>query len=177
MLETMQAPATKAAPYEPATAWPKEEMDRALEALVKRATTEAEFRALALRDPAAAFNDAAGKPLPDGFVLRLVDNGRAQLAMVLPDAKAAAPPPKDVRSQFDADAEWSESEARLATETLLTRASADAAFRAKAIANPATAIQELTGKPLPQGFLVRLFDNAHANLTVILPDLVEARTE
>jgi hypothetical protein len=148
-----------------------------LESLVKRATTDTEFRALALRDPAAAFAAVAGKPLPTDYRLRIVENDHAQLSLVLPEVQdGAAETPVD-RKAFSLSLEWSEAEADAATQALLNRARHDRAFRTRAIADPRAAVEELTGKPLPEGFTVHLIDNAHATTTLILPDVAEPRTE
>lgn len=70
--------------------WTDEEAHEALQSVVKRATTDPEFRKLALADPAAAILEATGKSLPEGYVVNLVENGGADLTVVLPDPVAAA---------------------------------------------------------------------------------------
>ena len=168
MTETMQAPTMATAP--PA-------LDDLVEALVRRATTDADFRARALADPASAIEEVAGRPLPDGYVLALFDNARAQLSLVLPESTPGASMPADVRASFAPGLEWTEAEAKLATAAVLARVAADPAFRARALADAGAAIRELTGKALPEGFTVRFFDGAGATRAVILPDMPEARTE
>jgi hypothetical protein len=176
MTETLQAPASGLAPFGSAFAWPNEAMHTSVEQLVKRATTDAEFRASALRDPAAAFVKISGTTLPKGFALNLVDNARAQLSMVLPDA-TTGPMPADIRSHFLPGTDWTEEEAKLAADTLVKKATVDPKFRSLALSNPNKAISELTGKTLPEGFKLGLFDNANASLTVILPDMAQPRME
>ena len=53
--------------------------------LGRRAATDPTFRALALKNPAAAMQQVAGEALPDGFKLRIVENDGAYLTCVLPD--------------------------------------------------------------------------------------------
>jgi hypothetical protein len=166
---------TTGLPYTPAT--PKSETDRGLEALVKRAMTDAAFRATAIANPAAAFAEVNGKPLPDGFVLHLADNARAHLSMVLPDVNETKQKPATVRANFTPSEEWTEKEAEMAAEALVGRAAADPKFRSLALSDPAAAINEITGKTLPAGFTLRFVDNAGATRTIILPDIMEARTE
>lgn len=66
--------------------WTQEEAQASLQIIVKRATTDAEFRQLFLSNPAAAVKEATGRELPEGFSLRVVENKGADLTVVLPDA-------------------------------------------------------------------------------------------
>ena len=66
--------------------WSQEEAQASLQVIVKRATTDAEFRQLFLSNPAAAVKEATGRELPEGFSLRVVENKGADLTVVLPDA-------------------------------------------------------------------------------------------
>jgi hypothetical protein len=68
------------------TNWTEEEAQNALGSIVKRATTDHEFRRLALENPAAAVLEATGKPLPEGFEINVLENDGADLTVVLPDA-------------------------------------------------------------------------------------------
>lgn len=58
---------------------------KAVAELVKRGTTDPEFRALALRDPAAAIARINPKPLPPGFKVKVVEADGANVTVVLPD--------------------------------------------------------------------------------------------
>ena len=60
-------------------------------------------------------------------------------------------------------------------ESLVKRAITDAAFRTKALGSPSAAFIEVTGKPLPPDFVLRLVDNAHAHLSMVLPDPIAGR--
>lgn len=66
--------------------WTEEEAQSALGNIMKRATTDPDFRRLVLNNPAAAVLEVTGKPLPDGFVINVVENEGADLTVVLPDA-------------------------------------------------------------------------------------------
>jgi hypothetical protein len=61
-----------------------------LDAIVHRATLDAPFRALVLRDPAAAIRDSFGVELPAGYRLRFVEKDAGVDEMiVLPAFKAS----------------------------------------------------------------------------------------
>ncbi len=62
-----------------------QEAEQAIQEVVKRAQTDSEFRQLCLTDPNLAAKEAIGKDLPEGFVLRFVENQGADLTVVLPD--------------------------------------------------------------------------------------------
>jgi hypothetical protein len=70
-------------------AWSKEDTDRALAEIIRRAQRDPAYRALCLQNPAAAVKAVSPEPLPPGFTLRFVDNARADLTVVLPDPIAA----------------------------------------------------------------------------------------
>jgi hypothetical protein len=55
----------------------------------KRAMTDAEFRALALRAPVEAVAAVSSEQLPPGFRLRFVENQGASMTIVLPDPVVA----------------------------------------------------------------------------------------
>lgn len=67
-------------------------------------------------------------------------------------------------------------EADEAAKIVMARAATDADFRNRAIANPAEALKEATGKDLPANFKLRMVSNEGADLTLVLPDL-QADTE
>ena len=62
------------------------EAEQAIEQIVKRAQTDAEYRQLCLSDANAAAKEATGKELPAGYTLKFVENQGADLTVVLPDA-------------------------------------------------------------------------------------------
>jgi hypothetical protein len=61
------------------------EAEQAIQQIVKRAQTDSEFRQLCLDNPNFAAQEAIGKEIPTGYVLKFVDNKRADLTVVLPD--------------------------------------------------------------------------------------------
>ena len=63
-----------------------QEAEQAIEQIIKRAQTDSEFRQLCLDNPNAAAKEATGKDIPEGFVLRFVENQGADLTVVLPDS-------------------------------------------------------------------------------------------
>ncbi|WP_152968240.1 NHLP leader peptide family RiPP precursor [Aneurinibacillus migulanus] len=52
-----------------------------------KASTDAEFRKIALESPSSAVKQVIGVDLPEGFKLQVVDNAGAHLTVVLPDLK------------------------------------------------------------------------------------------
>jgi hypothetical protein len=62
-----------------------QEAEQAIQLIVKRAQTDSEFRQLCLSDPNAAAKLVTSKDIPEGFVLRFVENQGADLTVVLPD--------------------------------------------------------------------------------------------
>jgi hypothetical protein len=73
-----------------ADAWTEQKANEKMRELVKRATTDMEFRKLALRDPHAAIAKIDPTPLPKWFKARFVENAGATVTVVLPD-----PPSKE----------------------------------------------------------------------------------
>jgi hypothetical protein len=69
--------------------WTREEANRTINDVAKRATKDAAFRGLALKDPVAAIAKVNPTPIPTGFKIRFVDNAGANLTIVLPDAAPA----------------------------------------------------------------------------------------
>ena len=57
----------------------------AIHAALKRTATDAEFRKLALTDANAAVQQIIGKPLPEGFRVRVLDRAGYDVTLVLPD--------------------------------------------------------------------------------------------
>ena len=69
--------------------WNEQEAQKTLAELVKKATTDPEFRALALSNPNAAIGKINPLPIPANYKIRFVDNAGANLTVVLPDPVAA----------------------------------------------------------------------------------------
>lgn len=65
--------------------WTEEDTKKAMEAIMSKASTDAEFRKSALADPNAAIEAAVGKPFPEGVTVRFVENEGATFTFVLPD--------------------------------------------------------------------------------------------
>ena len=68
-------------------------------------------------------------------------------------------------------------EAEQAVEQIIKRAQTDIQFRQLCLENPNLAVQQTTGKDIPQGFTLRFVDNRNADLTVVLPDLFDGSAE
>ena len=68
-------------------------------------------------------------------------------------------------------------EAEQAIEQIVKRAQTDSEFRQRCLNNPNIAAIEATGKTLPDGFTLRFVENQNADLTVVLPDLVDSSAE
>jgi hypothetical protein len=66
--------------------WTREEANKTINEVAKRATKDSAFRSLALKDPVAAIAKINPTPIPAGFKIRFVDNAGANLTIVLPDA-------------------------------------------------------------------------------------------
>lgn len=65
--------------------WTSKESQEAIRKVAGRAATDADFRHKALTDAGAAVREVTGKPLPEGFKLRFVDNDGADLTVPIPD--------------------------------------------------------------------------------------------
>ena len=57
----------------------------AINAALRRAGTDTEFRKLALSDPSAAVEQIAGQPLPESFRLRVLERDGYDVTIVLRD--------------------------------------------------------------------------------------------
>jgi hypothetical protein len=66
-------------------AWTEEEAQKTVNEVLKLATTDPEYRKLALSDPAAAIAKVNPNPLPSGFKIKMIDNAGASVTVVLPD--------------------------------------------------------------------------------------------
>jgi hypothetical protein len=67
--------------------WTEQAQAEAEAKVMRMAATDADFRALALRDGRAAIEKATGKQLPEGFVVRFIDPAGSHLTVVLPAAE------------------------------------------------------------------------------------------
>ncbi len=65
--------------------WTQDEKKKALEAFARKASTDAKFRELALKNPAAAVKEVSGKDLPAGFKVAAVARDGADMVLVVPD--------------------------------------------------------------------------------------------
>jgi len=63
----------------------RDEAPAIVERILKRASTDVAFHALAISNSAAAVKEVSGKQLPEGFKVRFVSNEGADLTLVLPD--------------------------------------------------------------------------------------------
>jgi len=62
----------------------RDAFNASLSLVLKRAATDAEFRARCLAAPAQAFREAASQDLPAGLVLRFVEPAPGELVLPLP---------------------------------------------------------------------------------------------
>jgi hypothetical protein len=65
-------------------------------------------------------------------------------------------------------------ETQAAIDAALKRTATDAAFRELALKDASSAVQQMTGKPLPEGIRVRVLERAGYDATLVLPDSAEA---
>ncbi len=65
--------------------------------------------------------------------------------------------------------EWTEQAQQEAQEKIFRMAANDADFRALALRDGRAAVEEATGRKLPEGFKIRFVDPAGAHLTAVLP--------
>ena len=63
----------------------QQEAEQAIQQIIKRAQTDAEYRQLCLSDPNKAATEVTGKEMPAGYTLKFVENQGADLTVVLPD--------------------------------------------------------------------------------------------
>src|SRR5687768_9220790 len=69
-------------------AWTKDQVDRVLADIIRRAQRDQVYRKLCLQNPSQAVKAITDEPLPAGFKLRFIDNEQADLTVVLPDLVA-----------------------------------------------------------------------------------------
>jgi hypothetical protein len=73
------------------TQWTPEDTKKVAAAILRRAATEPAFREKALKDPNAAIQEVAGKPLPAGVTACFIENQPgATMTFVLPDPVSAS---------------------------------------------------------------------------------------
>jgi hypothetical protein len=65
--------------------WTNEELQNTFAEIARRAAINPEFRALALKDSAAAIAKVNPKPLPQGMTFQFVDNSGTHKIIPLPD--------------------------------------------------------------------------------------------
>src|SRR5882757_2936696 len=67
--------------------WTNDELQRAMDEVIRRTQTDGSFRNLAISDGAAAFAKVNPRPLPPGLVFKFVDNSNEMRKTIpLPDA-------------------------------------------------------------------------------------------
>ncbi|GED17577.1 hypothetical protein [Aneurinibacillus migulanus] len=67
--------------------------------------------------------------------------------------------------------DWNIEKLNQAVKQFQEKSSVDSEFRKLALENPSSAVKQLTGLEIPEGFKLQVVDNAGAHLTVVLPDL------
>lgn len=67
------------------SAWANSELQHAITEVLRRSAVDRDFRALALRDGAAAIAKIDARPLPHGIHFRFVDNSGREKVIALPD--------------------------------------------------------------------------------------------
>jgi hypothetical protein len=68
-------------------------------------------------------------------------------------------------------------EAEQAIAQIVKRAQTDSEFRQLCLNDPNGAAQEATGKDIPEDFSLRFVENQGADLTVVLPDMIDTNAE
>lgn len=65
--------------------WTLEDVEKTTQEISVKAATNAEFRKLALSDPTAAVKQVAGKEVPEGITIKIIENEPGvDLTIVLP---------------------------------------------------------------------------------------------
>jgi hypothetical protein len=62
-------------------------------------------------------------------------------------------------------------------EEMVKRAQSDLEFRQLCLSEPNIATKQVTGKEVPEGFKLRFVENQGADLTIVLPDPIDANAE
>jgi hypothetical protein len=65
--------------------WTNDELQDAIQEVLRRSTVDSDFRSLALRDAATAISRVTSKPLSSEFTFKFVDNSGAVKTIALPD--------------------------------------------------------------------------------------------
>lgn len=71
------------------SAWTQEEVNQAIEKVKELSVTDAAFRKLCLENPNEAIKKVSGKEVPEGIVIKFIENIGAHMTIVLPEAAAA----------------------------------------------------------------------------------------
>lgn len=72
---------------------------------------------------------------------------------------------------------WTKEQIDQVLAEIVRRSVKDADFRRLCLEDAAAAVKAVTSEPLPPDFKLRFIDNDHADLTVVLPDVVEGGRE
>jgi hypothetical protein len=62
-------------------------------------------------------------------------------------------------------------------EEVVKRTQTDPEFRQLCLGDPKAATKQATGKELPENYILRFVENQGADLTVVLPDFIDAEAE
>lgn len=73
--------------------------------------------------------------------------------------------------------EWTQQEVQKVLNEVSRRSSVDPAFRKQCLDEPRAAVEQVTRLPIPAAFRIRFVENQGANMTIVLPDPVEAEGE
>lgn len=76
-----------------------------------------------------------------------------------------------------ATTEWTPQEIQRVIEESIRRGKTDQQFRSLALSNPRAAVEQVAGKPVPEGLRVKFFDGSGEHLSIILPEYVEDESE
>lgn len=68
--------------------WTQQEVNQAIEKVKELSVKDAAFRKLCLENPNEAIKKVTGKDVPEGIVIKFIENVDAHATIVLPDAAA-----------------------------------------------------------------------------------------
>ncbi len=68
-------------------------------------------------------------------------------------------------------------EAEQAIQQIIKRAQTDSEYRQRCLSDPNAAATEVTGKEMPAGYTLKFVENQGADLTIVLPDIIEESAE
>lgn len=72
---------------------------------------------------------------------------------------------------------WTETEIQNALSKILRRVRNDVEFRALVLRDPNAAISQVSSKLVPENFKIRFIEKDGADMTIVLPDLLETDAE